>query len=108
MTVTLPVGWTRTSALSQTPARAPSEPQAWPVYRHDIHRSGATRSQVELLPLAVGSVPLGIAFADEKFSAEDLARFNELLTSFKASDDYSETLSKYGVTDYVKDWPLAQ
>ncbi|MES0813108.1 transporter substrate-binding domain-containing protein [Roseibium sp. SCPC15] len=68
----------------------------------------ATRSQVELLPLAVGSVPLGIAFADEKFSAEDLARFNELLTSFKASDDYSETLSKYGVTDYVKDWPLAQ
>ncbi|MEM9631746.1 MAG: transporter substrate-binding domain-containing protein [Pseudomonadota bacterium] len=68
----------------------------------------ATRSKVELLPLAVGSVPLGIAFADEKFSAEDLARFNELLTSFKASDDYSATLSKYGVTDYVRDWPLAQ
>ncbi|MES0884153.1 substrate-binding periplasmic protein [Roseibium sp. SCP14] len=68
----------------------------------------ATRSQVELLPLAVGSVPLGIAFADEKFSAEDLARFNELLASFKASDDYAATLAKYGVTDYVKDWPLAQ
>ncbi|MCV0425544.1 MAG: transporter substrate-binding domain-containing protein [Roseibium sp.] len=66
------------------------------------------RTDVELLPLAVGTVPLGIAFADEKFSAEDIAKFNEMLIAFKASDAYSTTLSRYGITDYVKDWPIAK
>jgi polar amino acid transport system substrate-binding protein len=66
------------------------------------------RDKVELLPLAVGVVPLGIALADEKFSAEDVARFNEKLSGHKASDAYSAVLAKYGISDYVKDWPLAQ
>ena len=65
-------------------------------------------SEIELLPLAVGTVPLGIAFADEKFSAEDVEKFNKLLSGFKASEAYSATLSRYGITDYVKDWPLAE
>ncbi|WP_415714606.1 substrate-binding periplasmic protein [Roseibium sp.] len=66
------------------------------------------RSKVELLPLAVGVVPIGIALADERFSAEDVARFNEMLSGYKASDAYSQALAKYGIADYVKDWPVAE
>lgn len=66
------------------------------------------RGKVELLPLAVGVVPLGIALADEKFSAEDVAKFNEKLSGHMASDAYAAVLSKYGIADYVKDWPVAE
>ncbi|MHA7775351.1 substrate-binding periplasmic protein [Roseibium sp. M-1] len=66
------------------------------------------RADIELLPLAVGEVPIGIALADEKFSAGDLAAFNEKLAAYKASDAYAATLAKYGISDYVKTWQLAQ
>ena len=65
------------------------------------------RGQVELPPLAVGEVPIGIALADEKFSEGDIASFNGKLADFKASQDYAAVLAKYGIADYVKSWPVA-
>ncbi|WP_428686602.1 substrate-binding periplasmic protein [Roseibium sp.] len=65
------------------------------------------RDEVELLPLAVGEVPIGIALADEKFSEGDIVSFNGKLAEFKSSEDYAAVLAKYGISDYVKTWPVA-
>jgi hypothetical protein len=70
------------------------------------YRAEGIMGDFKLLESAVGSVDLGIALADKRFTQDDLARFNEELSLLKASPTWDMILEKNGMLDLVRTWPI--
>lgn len=71
-------------------------------------RSEGIMSRLEILPLAVGSVPLIAAFSKQYFSEQDVMDFNRKMAAFKQTADWQEILERNGMADLVHEWPVLQ
>ena len=72
---------------------------------YDLRAEGIM-TELEVLDKAVGFVPLGAAFADEKFDQAFLEKFNAALAEFKTTARWTEILEANGVHDLVTEWDL--
>lgn len=69
-------------------------------------RAEGIMPRLEVLKMAVGSVPLVAAFSRQQFSREQVDAFNRALVEFKRRREWQQILERNGVADLVKEWPL--
>ncbi len=69
-------------------------------------RTEGVIKRLDILPFAVGSVPLVVAFSKKLFSESDVQQFNRLLAEYKKSTAWQDILNQNGFADLVRDWPL--
>lgn len=74
----------------------------------DLHefRAEEIMSRLEVMDTALGSVPLVMALSTDRFTAEDAARFDRAIEAFQASTRWRELVTRRGLADLVRDWPL--
>jgi ABC-type amino acid transport substrate-binding protein len=63
-------------------------------------------SKLDILPVAVGVVPLVAVFSAKTFSDTELDDFNAKVGEFKSSPAWQEILNQNGFADLARDWPL--
>jgi ABC-type amino acid transport substrate-binding protein len=61
---------------------------------------------IDVLPTAIGMVPLGAAFSKMAFTESELTAFDAAIQHIQASPVWQQILSANGVVDLVKDWPV--
>ena len=59
-----------------------------------------------ILKTAVGTVPISVAFAKNRFSQEDVDSFNRALAQFKQQPEWTNLLDRNALVSLIKDWPL--
>ena len=59
-----------------------------------------------ILKTAVGTVPISVAFAKNRFSQEDVDSFNRALAQFKQQPEWNSLLDRNALVSLIKDWPL--
>lgn len=69
-------------------------------------RTEGVIKRLEVLPVAVGSVPLVAAFSKRLFSDADVQQFNQLLAEHLKSNVWQDILNQNGFADLVREWPL--
>lgn len=69
-------------------------------------RTEGVIKRLDILPVAVGSVPLVLAFSKKLFSEADVQQFNRLLAEHKKSAAWQDILNQNGFADLVREWPL--
>lgn len=73
-----------------------------------MFRTEGVLRQVDVSEAAIGSVALRAAFSAKRFTAEQVADFNQRLTEFQQGDAWQQVLDRNGFSDLVKDWPMLQ
>jgi uncharacterized protein YjbI with pentapeptide repeats/ABC-type amino acid transport substrate-binding protein len=71
-----------------------------------LFRTEDILSRFEILKMAVGSVPLTVAFAKKKFSQQDVDLFNQKLAQLKQGPEWHSLLDHNGLSSLVKEWPM--
>lgn len=69
-------------------------------------RTEGMASRLDILPVAVGVVPLVAVLAQKSFTEDDLDKFNAQVGEFKKSSAWQDILNQNGFADLVRDWPL--
>ncbi|MBF0152672.1 MAG: transporter substrate-binding domain-containing protein [Magnetococcales bacterium] len=64
--------------------------------------------KLEILPIAVGIVPLRIALSPKEFSAGDLAQFNTRLQQLRGEPAWQDILARNGFADLIHTWPILE
>jgi len=62
--------------------------------------------RVAFLPVAIGAVPLGVAFSKSALTADDLHAFNAEIKRLQSDTAWRKVLSDHGVEPWMKAWPL--
>lgn len=70
-------------------------------------RSEGIMTRLDVLKMAVGTVPLAVAFSRQQFTQADVDAFNRSLASFKQQPEWQNILERNGIADLAKEWPLA-
>ncbi|MBF0156093.1 MAG: transporter substrate-binding domain-containing protein [Magnetococcales bacterium] len=71
-------------------------------------RNEGIMAQLDVLKVAVGSVPLGGAFAPGRMSPERLQEFNGRVAALKESPEWQEILARNGLADLVREWKVVE
>lgn len=63
-------------------------------------------NKLEILPIAVGIVPLRVALSPKVFTPADQTRFNTLIVQVRGEPIWQDILAKNGFADLIRDFPL--
>ena len=69
-------------------------------------RTEGILTRFEMLKMAVGTVPITVAFSKKHYTQQDVESFNRSLGQFKQSPDWQGMMDHNGLSTLVKDWPL--
>ena len=69
-------------------------------------RSEGIQSKVDILRMAIGAVPLTVAFSKKHYTEADVQEFNTSLRAFKKTEKWQSILDRNGISDLVHDWPI--
>jgi len=56
--------------------------------------------------MAIGTIPLGVAFSSQSFSAAEVASFDQGMAALKASPQWAALLAPYDAGEVIHPWPM--
>ena len=71
-----------------------------------VFRTESILPRFEVLKMAVGKVPVTIAFSKKRYSQQEVESFNSRLAELKQHQDWLSLLDRNGLSNLVMDWPL--
>ena len=63
-------------------------------------------NSLSVLPLSLGSAPIGAALSKSRFDDADLAAFDRHVAAFRQSDTWRDLIEGFGVAEQMHEWPL--
>lgn len=69
-------------------------------------RNEGVAAKIDILPKAVGSVPLVAVFSRKSFTKDDVDAFDRLMAEFQNTPEWQAILNQNGFADLIRDWPM--